>query len=132
MNLLVVFFSLSLAALACDIKVTLKFNQKIKSGFARFKFFNETYGPVYEYREGANNLPQHFRIKGLFCNMKPTILETYEVDPRSGDAKPNKTTQAFIEGFGVMDYQIGDMHTPYVASKIGVFCGFGDCGVSHG
>ncbi|GMS95949.1 hypothetical protein PENTCL1PPCAC_18124 [Pristionchus entomophagus] len=127
--LLLLLIALPLIALACDIKATLKFNPKVKNGFARFKFFNETYGPVYEYREGENNLPQKFQMKGTFCNMKPTILETYEEDPRMPNiTKPFKTTQAFLEGFGDMEYQIGDMNTPYVSSKIGVFCGFGDCG----
>ncbi|GMT24807.1 hypothetical protein PFISCL1PPCAC_16104 [Pristionchus fissidentatus] len=132
MTSLLFLLSLPLIAIGCDIKATLNFNPKIQSGFARFKFFNETYGPVYEYREGEKNLPQKFTIKGTFCNMKPTILETFETDPRAGDVKPKKTSQAFIEGFGTMDYQIGDMHTPYLSSKIGVFCGFGDCGNSHG
>ncbi|KAF8376126.1 hypothetical protein PRIPAC_82555 [Pristionchus pacificus] len=132
MNVILLFIALPLIVLACDIKTTLKFNPTIKSGFARFKFFNETYGPVFEYREGENNLPQVFYMKGLFCSLKPTILETYEKDPRSGDIKPTKTSQAFLEGFGKIEYQIGDMHTPYVAAKVGVICGFGDCGNSRG
>ncbi|CAI2352063.1 unnamed protein product [Caenorhabditis sp. 36 PRJEB53466] len=110
----------------CDITATLT-SQTYHEVFAQFTFHNQTKSPVYQFEKDGSEKKVH--ITGMWCNMKPTKLDIYRKVP-SGQ-KPTATTQAFIEGFGFMNYVLLSDGV-FMGAKAGVACAVGDCGNSRG
>ncbi|KHJ85842.1 hypothetical protein OESDEN_14422 [Oesophagostomum dentatum] len=70
---------------------------------------------------------EEFRVQDLICNLKPSTLSTYSKHPNEKGI-PIGTTAAFLEGTGVVDYTVHDSMAPRMGMRVGVGCGFGDCG----
>uniref|UniRef100_A0A8R1IHA2 Uncharacterized protein n=1 Tax=Caenorhabditis japonica TaxID=281687 RepID=A0A8R1IHA2_CAEJA len=112
---------------ACDITATLT-SQTYHKVYAQFTFHNGTKSPVYEFEKDGMETKVH--ITGMWCNSKPTRLDTYKTFPHKG-AKVSGTSQAFIEGFGIVNYIILSDGV-FMGAKAGVACAAGDCGASRG
>ncbi|PAV76919.1 hypothetical protein WR25_23675 [Diploscapter pachys] len=69
---------------------------------------------------------EKLHIKGPFCALKPTIVRIWNETTPVKD-KPIAQTQAFLEGMGVITYQIAS-NDVRIGTKFGVMCSFGDCG----
>ncbi|CAP37888.1 Protein CBG20963 [Caenorhabditis briggsae] len=63
---------------------------------------------------------QSTRITGSFCNSRPTRLDAYRSYPGYG-AYPYASTQAFLEGFGFVNYSILS-DSVSIGAKAGVMC----------
>ncbi|CCG28053.1 TransThyretin-Related family domain [Caenorhabditis elegans] len=105
------FFAIPFSITACDITATMT-SQTYHLVYAQFTFHNETRSPVYQFNQDGEMKTVH--ITGTFCNMKPTRLDAYKTYPKLGD-KPCGSSQAFIEGFGYVNY--------VVRSKLCTLCG---------
>ncbi|KAF1755504.1 hypothetical protein GCK72_011954 [Caenorhabditis remanei] len=112
---------------ACDITATLT-SQTFHEIFAQFTFHNNTKSPIYHFDEDGKT--ENVHITGMFCNMKPTKLDVYSISP-TATTKPNGTSQAFIEGFGYVNYVLLSDGV-FMGMKAGIACAAGDCGASRG
>ncbi|VDP16858.1 unnamed protein product [Heligmosomoides polygyrus] len=122
--MIVLVFLLIAVVSSCDLKAKI-FSESHHPMWAQFTFHNETKSQVFEFNDPTQNYTIH--ITGLFCNLKPTILKAYK-EPPTPDAKPLGQTSAFIEGMGMLDYTVYYNVPPRMGMRVGVSCGFGDCG----
>ncbi|XGW31319.1 hypothetical protein V3C99_009909 [Haemonchus contortus] len=122
--MIILFLLLISAVSTCKLK-TRVFSASFHPVWAQFTFFNETKSEMYEFTENNQNYTLY--IVGKDCNMKPTILKSYNEPPHDGLA-PIGQTSAFIEGQGMLDYTVYHKEPPRMGMRIGVLCGFGDCG----
>ncbi|KJH49029.1 hypothetical protein DICVIV_04867 [Dictyocaulus viviparus] len=111
-------------AFTCDLTAKL-LSESNEPVWAQFLFHNGTESPVYEFKSKDSN--HTVNIMGSPCNMKPTVLKSYKEKP-GRDSKPLGESSAFIEGVGMLDYQIYANSPPRMGMRLGVSCGFGDCG----
>ncbi|KAK6037822.1 hypothetical protein COOONC_24673 [Cooperia oncophora] len=78
-------------------------------------------------QDEAIRKPLALMITGENCSRKPTILRTYK-EPPNANVKPVGQTSAVIDGNGHVEYQVYGDYSTHMTSRIGVPCGFGDCG----
>ncbi|EGT42130.1 hypothetical protein CAEBREN_21084 [Caenorhabditis brenneri] len=123
---LILIYSVS-HVLTCDITATLT-SQTYHEVFAQFTFHNNTKSPIYHFEQDGKVEKVH--ITGMFCNMKPTRLDVYSTSPKA-DTKPSGTSQAFLEGFGYVNYVLLSDGV-FMGMKAGIACAAGDCGASRG
>ncbi|XGW31317.1 hypothetical protein V3C99_009908 [Haemonchus contortus] len=109
---------------SCKLKVKVD-AETFHPVWAQFTFHNETKSKVYKFTDGHQNHTLY--IEGFICNLKPTILKSYKRPPKPG-VKPIGQTAAFIEGHGMVGYTIFHDDSPRMGTRVGVSCGFGDCG----
>ncbi|CAO4366401.1 unnamed protein product [Caenorhabditis nigoni] len=107
---------------SCDITATLT-SQSYFPVYAVFTFHDGRTSVLYLPSYGSS---QSTRITGSFCNSRPTRLDAYRSYPGYG-AYPYASTQAFLEGFGFVNYSILS-DSVSMGAKAGVMCAAGDCG----
>uniref|UniRef100_A0A1I7V4N6 NTR domain-containing protein n=1 Tax=Caenorhabditis tropicalis TaxID=1561998 RepID=A0A1I7V4N6_9PELO len=112
---------------ACDITATLT-SQTHQEIFAQFTFHNKTKSPIYQFEQDGQVEKVH--ITGMLCSINPTRLDVYSKPPVAG-TKPNGTSQAFLEGFGYVNYVLLS-DGAFMGMKAGIVCAAGDCGASRG
>ncbi|CAB3405813.1 unnamed protein product [Caenorhabditis bovis] len=112
---------------ACDIKATLE-SETYHDVWVKATFFNDT---VQTYKLTEEQPKKQLHIKGLFCNLKPTIFEVFPDKPPKPGQKSEKSTQAFIEGAGFINYVVLNDGI-FMGMRTGVACAAGDCGASRG
>ncbi|CAP21888.1 Protein CBG00437 [Caenorhabditis briggsae] len=113
--------------IGCDITASLT-SQTFHEIYAQFTFHNNTKSPIYHF--DTDGQTQLVHITGMFCNMKPTKLDVFRTSP-TADTKPSGTSQAFIEGFGYVNYMLLSDGV-FMGMKAGIACAAGDCGASKG
>ncbi|VDO34551.1 unnamed protein product [Haemonchus placei] len=101
-KMIILFLLLISAVSTCKLKARV-FSASFHPVWAQFTFFNETKSEMYEFT--TNNQNHTLYIVGKDCNMKPTILKSYNEPPYDGLA-PIGQTSAFIEGQGMLDYTV--------------------------
>ncbi|CAJ0599198.1 unnamed protein product [Cylicocyclus nassatus] len=109
----------------CDIDVELE-SQTDGIMHSQFTFHNGTKSKVHHYKKKGDKNKAH--IVGGLCNLQPTILKTYKEDPELGSGKQIGETRAFLEGAGMVHYMVHHDAWPRMGMRVGVSCGFGDCG----
>ncbi|CAD6193522.1 unnamed protein product [Caenorhabditis auriculariae] len=118
---------MAVAVFACDIEMRLT-TQTWYDTYVQVTWFNETKSDVYEFHEDGKTLK--LRMKGLICNMKPTIVEVFKECPTTG-VKPYARSSTFLEGLGFMEYVILSDGLS-IGTRTGVLCSWGDCGAARG
>ncbi|KHJ93015.1 hypothetical protein OESDEN_07079 [Oesophagostomum dentatum] len=102
--IIVLLFMLVSTVSACNIRVVLV-SQTDRPVWAQFTFHNGAKSQI----------------------LNPSILTTYSELPHAY-SRPIGSTSAFLEGVGVVDYQVHDTLAPRMGMRLGVTCAFGDCG----
>uniref|UniRef100_A0A0M3HN02 Uncharacterized protein n=1 Tax=Ascaris lumbricoides TaxID=6252 RepID=A0A0M3HN02_ASCLU len=126
MNINIVFqiYSLIANAFGCNFLIDLISNTQ-KSFFIEIEFPNRTKSELFHVTK--NREIKQLRVIDECCNCEPTIVNTY-TDTGNGKGQQRWTTSSILDGIGILNYGVNDDLQPRMQMRVGVACGFGECG----
>uniref|UniRef100_A0A915PZ85 Uncharacterized protein n=1 Tax=Setaria digitata TaxID=48799 RepID=A0A915PZ85_9BILA len=77
---------------------------------------------------GRGQTKELMLIDDVLCNLKPTVVRIIPKMNNGNERNKMFETFSFIEGNGIVAYDIHDDMQPRMKYRLGVVCGFGDCG----